>query len=132
LKQLLLEKALEARENAYAPYSHFLVGAAVLAEDGRIFTGCNVENASYGATICAERNAAARAVAEGARTFTAIAIAGGTESEGITDECFPCGICRQVLSEFASEDGMQVILWDGKGEPGVYSLSHLLPSSFRL
>jgi len=132
MRRLLLDKAMEARRNAYAPYSHFLVGSALLAEDGRIFTGCNVENASYGASFCAERAAVARAVTEGAVSFTAIAIVGGSESEGITEECFPCGICRQVLSEFASKNDMEVILWDGKGEPGVYALRQLFPSAFQL
>lgn len=130
VEKQLLEKALEARKKAYAPYSHFLVGAAVKTKDGRIFTGCNVENASYGATICAERTAVVKAVSEGACSITDIAIAGGPEKEGPLRQCSPCGICRQVLSEFADEDGIRVILGDGEHELKVYELSRLMPMLF--
>ncbi len=120
----LIRAALEARERAYAPYSHFAVGAALLAADGRIFTGCNVENASYGLTMCAERVALFKAVSEGAREFTAIAIACGT------GPCAPCGACRQVLREF-SPDHLLVIMTDAAGkEVRKERLSSLLPSSF--
>ena len=96
---ILIKKAREAQQNAYAPYSHFSVGAAVLTEDTRIYTGCNVENASYGLTMCAERNAIYNAVAGGCRVFRALALV-GTGSDWIT----PCGACRQVLSEFMGPD----------------------------
>jgi cytidine deaminase len=117
----LLQLAALARQSAYVPYSHFAVGAAVRAEDGRVFTGCNVENASYGLTICAERNAVAHAVAEGARRFDAIAVV--TEN-GVT----PCGACRQVLAEFGP--AMTVIVADEAGQRRVYTIGDLLPDAF--
>lgn len=116
----LFELACEAMEMAYCPYSKFKVGACILADDGRIFKGCNFENASYGATICAERNAAGCAVVNGARRFTAIAVVGSSAV------AWPCGVCRQVLSEFAAP-GMRVIVGEyGKGFV-VRTLSELLP-----
>ena len=119
----LIEAALKAREQAYAPYSHFAVGAALLSADGRVFTGCNVENASYGLTMCAERVALFKAVSEGAKEFIAIAIACGQ------GPCPPCGACRQVLREFAPE--LLVIMTDAQGkEVRRERLSSLLPSSF--
>ena len=119
----LIEEAVKARGNAYAPYSNFQGGAALLAADGRIFTGCNVENASYGLTICAERVALFKAVSEGAREFKAIAIACGA------GPCAPCGACRQVLSEFAPD--LLVIMTDAQGkEPRREKLSTLLPLAF--
>lgn len=122
----LIALAENASKNAYAPYSNFKVGAALLTSDGRVFAGCNVENASYGAAICAERTAAVKAVSEGAVHFSAIAIvnAGG----GLT---FPCGICRQFLYEFA-EDDFRVILKDDSGDISVYALEELIPHGFRL
>ncbi len=124
----LLNQALAARENAYAPYSSYRVGAALLAEDGRVFTGCNMENASYGATLCAERNAFAAAINAGAREFKAIAIAGGKESADAAAS--PCGICRQVMAEFCTAD-FKIIL--GNEETlEEYTLEQLLPLSFRL
>jgi cytidine deaminase len=119
----LVRKAVEARKLAYAPYSHFRVGAALLAKDGRIFTGCNVENASYGLTVCAERVALFKAVSEGAREFLAIAVACG---EG---PCAPCGACRQVLYEFAPD--LLVIMADGDGKNWCRAkLLELLPRGF--
>ena len=109
-----------ARE-AYVPYSHFAVGAALQAEDGTIYTGCNVENASYGLTICAERNALFQAVAQGKRAFSAIAIV--TEN-GVT----PCGACRQVLAEFSPH--MMIVVADPDGRRGLYNLDELLPAAF--
>jgi cytidine deaminase len=117
----LLDLAAKARAAAYVPYSHFAVGAALRAEDGRIYTGCNVENASYGLTICAERNAVAHAVAEGARRFDAVAVV--TEN-GVT----PCGACRQVLAEFGPD--MTVVVSDTAGNRIVYSIGDLLPAAF--
>ncbi len=122
----LMEIAEKACENAYAPYSKFKVGAALLSSDGRVFTGCNVENSSYGAGICAERTAAVKAVSEGAVRFSAIAIANA--GGGLT---FPCGICRQFLSEFA-EEGFRIILRNDTGELEIFTLEELMPHGFKL
>jgi cytidine deaminase len=119
----LVALAKEAMKNAYAPYSKFQVGAALLAKDGRVFTGCNVENASYGATNCAERTAIFKAVSEGYREFDAIAI---VASSG--DFASPCGICRQVLAEFMPE-GKVILDSDEKGMV-TYSVRELLPLGF--
>lgn len=119
----LFEKAKQARENAYAPYSKFQVGACILTEDGSSFTGCNFENASFGATICAERCAASCAIAAGQRRFMAIAIAANTAA-------WPCGICRQVLREFACGADMPVIVGPYDGDFTVKTLGELLPESF--
>ena len=121
--QQLILYAVEARENSYSPYSNFKVGAALLAKDGRVFTGCNVENASYGATNCAERTAIFKAVSEGYREFDAIAI---VASSG--DYASPCGICRQVLFEFLP-DGKVILDSDEKGMV-TYSVRELLPCGF--
>lgn len=122
----LIKAAEKACESAYAPYSGFKVGAALLCEGSRIFTGCNVENSSYGAAICAERTAAVKAVSEGCIKFSAIAVvnAGG----GLT---YPCGICRQFLSEFA-DSNFRVILKDKNGQIICYKLSELMPYCFTL
>ena len=123
----LIRVAAEAREKAYAPYSGFRVGAALLGKSGKIYTGCNVENAAYTPTNCAERTAVFKAVSEGEREFSAIAIVGG-KGDKIADFCAPCGICRQVLAEFCDED-FPVIL----GNPNdykIYTLKQLLPFSF--
>ena len=117
----LLQAAEQAQKMAYAPYSSFPVGAAVLAADGTIYAGCNVENASYGLTICAERNAIAHAVSCGSQHFTAVAV---VTDNGVT----PCGACRQVLAEFGSQ--MTVIVADTRGNRQIYSLAELLPQAF--
>ena len=122
----LMTAAEKACENAYAPYSEFKVGAALLTSDGRVFTGCNVENSSYGAGICAERTASVKAVSEGAVKFSAIAIANG--GGGLT---YPCGICRQFLSEFSDED-MRIILRDSDGSIVTHTLGELMPHGFKL
>jgi cytidine deaminase len=121
--QCLVEEALRAKENAYAPYSKFRVGAALLTCDGQVFTGCNIENASFGATNCAERTAIFKAVSEGRREFTAIAIA--SDSRHLT---YPCGICRQVMAEFNPE--VRIIVANREGESRTFSLIELLPHSF--
>jgi cytidine deaminase len=118
----LVEIAKKARENAYAPYSKFKVGAAILTEDGRIFTGVNVENASYGLSICAERVAVFKAVSEGYRKFKAIAVVADTDNPTP-----PCGACRQVLAEFGNID---VIMANLKGDVKIMKLSELLPEAF--
>ena len=125
----LLKKAEEMLAKSYAPYSHFHVGAALLAEDGTVFTGCNVENASYGASNCAERTAVFKAVSEGCTKFRAIAIAGGQDGI-IGDFCPPCGICRQVLREFGDPETFTVILGNGEGAIRTFLLKELLPESF--
>ncbi len=118
----LLEMARKARENAYAPYSDFKVGAALLTESGEIFTGCNVENSSYGLSVCAERVALFKAVSEGYRKFKALAVVADTERP-----VPPCGACRQVLWEFGDID---IIMSNLKGDVKVMKLSELLPEGF--
>ncbi|MCB2359130.1 cytidine deaminase [Clostridium estertheticum] len=120
----LVSQALQARKNAYAPYSNFKVGAAVLTNDGKIFTGCNIENASYGATNCAERTAIFKAVSEGYKTIKAIAIVGVQN-----DYTYPCGICRQVIAEFATDD-TKIILGKNDTEYLVKTLDEILPGAF--
>ena len=124
----LIEEAMKARKMAYAPYSEFRVGAALLDGDGTIYSGCNIENASYGACNCAERTAIFKAVSEGAGDFRAIAIVGGKDKT-VTEFCPPCGICRQVMSEFCDADTFKVILFDGT-ETRSYLLGDLLPHAF--
>lgn len=127
---LLVQKATEAREKSYSPYSHFSVGAALLCADGAIYTGANIENASYSPTVCAERVALFGAVHDGHRDFTAIAIVGGPSGQAIDAFCAPCGVCRQVLGEFCKGDFL-VILSDGK-ETRTYTLDEILPYRFSL
>jgi len=124
----LVRLAETAREKAYAPYSEFLVGAALLCRDGSVYTGCNIENASYGATNCAERTAIFKAVSEGAGDFEAIAIVGARSGEKL-DYCPPCGICRQVMTEFCDLDEFRIILSDGVNDR-IYTLREMLPYSF--
>lgn len=126
---VLVKEALAARENAYAPYSGYTVGAALLAGDGRIYQGCNVENASYGATGCAERTAFFKAVSEGERTFSAIAIAGGMAGQAPADYAFPCGICRQVMSEFCDAD-FRIFVAKDEADYREFRLGELLPCGF--
>ncbi len=131
-ESVLLKKAREVADNAYAPYSGFNVGAVALGADGKIYTGCNVENASYGATVCAERVAVSKAVSDGCREIKAIAVVGGKNGD-FGSECAPCGICRQFLAEFCEEpEELKVLLTssDGNDEIKRYSLSELLPKGF--
>lgn len=129
-KKLLVKKALEARENSYAPHSGFCVGAALLTSDGEIILGANVENSSYGGTICAERSAFCAAVSSGKRDFSAIAIVGAPKGETPSSICAPCGICRQFMYEFCSEE-FSIFLWDGQNIVEK-TLGELLPEGFRL
>lgn len=126
----LINLALTAQKNAYAPYSGFHVGAALLTSDGEVFVGANVENVSFGLTNCAERSALFSAVSHGKRNFEAIAIVGGKNGE-VTDFCPPCGACRQALSEFSRDKNLRVILFDGQTEKEL-TLASLLPESFNL
>ena len=122
-REELKAAAVAMLDRAYCPYSHFAVGAALECADGTVFTGCNIENAAFSPTICAERTAVAKAVSEWHTDFVRIAIAGRS-----ADFCVPCGVCRQVLREFAP--GIEVICLNGKGEEKVFTLSELLPYSF--
>ena len=123
----LMAQAQKARENSYSPYSHFRVGAALLTKSGKVYTGCNVENAGYSATNCAERTAIFKAVSEGERDFEAIAIIGGKEGE-TAPFCAPCGVCRQVIAEFSKKDFKIILGNEEKWE--VYTLETLLPFAF--
>lgn len=125
----LIEKALEARKYAYAPYSGFKVGAALLTSNGQIYGGCNIENASFGATNCAERTALFKAVSEGEHSFSAIAVVGGATDEP-NGFAYPCGICRQALREFCDPAEMKVIVAKSVNEYETYTLAQLLPGSF--
>lgn len=128
-KKQLIQAALDCLKNSYAPYSKFNVSAAVLAGSGKIYTGVNVENASYPAGICAERNAVFHAAACGEREITAIAIVGGRNYTP-SEYCSPCGICRQVMREFCDPDKMTVIIARSVDDSKEYTLSQLLPESF--
>ena len=126
-KELLL-LAIEAREASYSPYSSFMVGAALLTRDGKVYTGANIENAAYTPTICAERVAFFKAVNNGERDFTAIAVVGGKRGEPISGLCAPCGVCRQVMAEFCKDD-FKIIA----GTPDnikTYTLEQILPDYF--
>ena len=129
----LIQAAMQARERAYAPYSGYLVGAALLTDEGEIYQGCNIENASYGATNCAERTAIFKAVSEGKRTFSAIAVVGGSreqeQGEIFPDMAYPCGICRQVMREFCGPD-FRILVGRGTADYEEYTLEELLPRSF--
>lgn len=120
----LIELARQARELAYAPYSRFKVGAVVECRDGRVFTGCNVENSSYGLTICAERNALGKAISEGARDFTRVAVIAETHSP-----IHPCGACRQVILELCGEETV-VVMADLNGQIETRTIVELLPAPF--
>ena len=126
----LIEKAKMAAENAYVPYSGFKVGAALLTKSGKVYLGCNIENASYSPTNCAERTAFFKAVSEGEREFSKIAVVGG-ENGVFCDYCTPCGVCRQVMSEFCSED-FTVVLGKNGDSYKSFTLGELLPHSFSL
>lgn len=123
IAQKLIDEALAVRERAYAPFSEFKVGAALLAEDGRIFTGCNVENATYGLTVCAERTAIFKAISEGAREFSKIAVVADTQQ--LTP---PCGACRQIIWEFCGN--IEVVLANLKGAAEIIQMGSLLPRPF--
>ena len=126
----LIELACKGREQAYTPYSGFRVGAALLTRSGTVYLGCNIENASYGPTNCAERTAFFKAVSEGEREFEAIAIVGGP-GEGRTGEmCAPCGVCRQVMMEFCDPKTFRIILENGGGKVRTFLLEELLPLGF--
>ena len=128
-KRELAAAAIKAREKAYVPYSHFSVGAALLTREGEIITGCNVENASYPAGLCAERVAIFSAVAAGKREFACIAVTGGREGETPADFCMPCGMCLQVMSEFCGPD-FEILIVKSEEEIEEYALRDFLPHTF--
>ena len=130
MKHTLCERAKQARNNAYTPYSNFKVGAALLCSDGSIYTGCNIENASFSPTVCAERVAIFKAVSDGKREFSAIAVCGSPCVELNDKFCYPCGVCRQVLSEFCEKDFKIFVM--SKQDVKEYTLSDLLPFGFEL
>lgn len=129
-RKALVREAFLAGKKAYAPYSGFQVGAALLAGDGSVYGGCNIENASYGACNCAERTAFFRAVYEGKREFSAIAIVGKAADAAEYDYCPPCGICRQVMAEFCDPDSFEIILARSETDYRSYRLGELLPLGF--
>lgn len=126
----LIREAFQARRMAYTPYSHFQVGAALLTKEGRIYRGCNIENAAYTPTNCAERTAFFKAVSEGERNFTAIAIVGGAEGASQLNYCAPCGVCRQVMMEFCDPAVFTIILAKSEQEYCIYKLEELFPMGF--
>lgn len=126
----LMKLALEARKKAYTPYSHFKVGAALLTKDGKVYQGCNIENAAYTPTNCAERTAFFKAVSEGDYHFAAIAIVGGAEDAEELELCAPCGVCRQVMMEFCDYNEFEIILGKNEKDYKVFTLKELLPEGF--
>lgn len=126
----LIKAALEARMFSYAPYSNFAVGAAVLTKEGKLFTGCNAENAAYPAGICAERTAMFKAVSEGYTDFVKIAIVGGPVGQAPKDYAYPCGVCRQVMREFSNHSKLEVIVAMNEDTYIKKTLEELLPLSF--
>lgn len=128
--QDLITAAIAARKKSYSPYSHYQVGAALLTEDGQIVTGCNIENAAYGPTNCAERTAFFKAVSEGIREFRAIAIAGSPEGDELTQYAYPCGVCRQVMMEFCRPADFQIIVAKSVEDYKMMTLEALLPEGF--
>ncbi len=126
--EMLVGKAIEARKKSYCPYSNFAVGAALLTTDGRVYTGANIESVSFSPTVCAERVAFFTAVHAGERDFSAIAVVGGKADQDVNDFCPPCGVCRQVMTEFCKRD-FTVLLSDGKNIKE-FTLDAILPESF--
>ena len=129
LTQMLIEKAIEQLQFSYTPYSNFKVGAALLAKNGTIYGGCNIESASYTPTNCAERTAFFKAVSEGVLEFDAICIVGGKDGV-LTEYAAPCGVCRQVMMEFCNPDTFQIILATSKEQYEIFTLKELLPLGF--
>lgn len=124
----LCAMAVKAMDNAYVPYSGYKVGAALLTRSGKFFTGCNIENAAYSPSVCAERTALFKAVSEGERDFVKIAVAGGKNGK-IASEFPPCGVCRQVMAEFCTPE-FEILVVKAENEYGVYTLKQLLPNAF--
>ena len=128
--QDLITAAIAAKKKSYSPYSHYQVGAALLTGDGQIVTGCNIENAAYGPTNCAERTAFFKAVSEGIREFRAIAIVGSPEGDELTQYAYPCGVCRQVMMEFCDPEEFQIVVAKSQEDSKIMTLQALLPEGF--
>jgi len=126
----LISHALNARKQSYSPYSHFQVGAALLSKNGKLYTGCNIENAAYTPSNCAERTAFFKAVSEGVREFSSIAIVGGPQGADSLQLCAPCGVCRQVMMEFCDPKSFEVILAKDPEHYEVFTLEQILPMGF--
>ncbi len=129
LIEKMIDLAIGQLQYSYTPYSHFKVGAALLTKDGKLYTGCNIENAAYTPTNCAERTAFFKAVSEGEREFRAICIVGGKDGV-LTEYAAPCGVCRQVMMEFCNPETFQIILATGKEQYEIFTLKELLPMGF--
>lgn len=129
IKELIVQ-AIEARKKSYSPYSRYQVGAALLTANGRIITGCNIENAAYTPTNCAERTAFFKAVSEGIREFRAIAIVGSPEGDELTQYAYPCGVCRQVMMEFCNPSDFQIVVAKSEEDYRMTTLGELLPEGF--
>ena len=130
IKVTMIKMALEARKNSYSPYSHFQVGACLLTKQGRLYTGCNIENAAYGPTNCAERTAFFKAVSEGERDFAGIAIVGDKEGTVVDNYAFPCGVCRQVMTEFTDPETFVILVAKSEKDYLETTLAALLPNAF--
>lgn len=128
-RETLIAEALKIRKKAYVPYSGFQVGAALLSADGRVYTGCNIENAAYTPSNCAERTAFFKAVSEGVYDFKSIVVVGGAKDAEELEYCSPCGVCRQVMMEFCDET-FEIILAKSETEYQVYTLKEILPMGF--
>ena len=129
-KQELIREAIAARKRSYSPYSHFQVGAALLGRSGKVYTGCNIENAAYTPTNCAERTAFFKAISEGEKEFEMIVIVGGPAKSARMDYCPPCGVCRQVMAEFCDPESFRILLGAGTDETQEFLLKELLPFGF--
>ena len=129
-KQELIREAIAARQRSYSPYSHFQVGAALLGRSGKVYTGCNIENAAYTPTNCAERTAFFKAISEGEKEFEMIAIVGGPAKSARTDYCPPCGVCRQVMAEFCDPKAFRVLMARTETDYRECSLEEVLPFGF--
>ena len=130
--ELLIQEAFLAREQAYCPYSDFAVGAALLTGSGKIYHGCNIENASYSVANCAERTAVFKAVSEGEKEFVAIAVVGGKKGTPPVDYTYPCGVCRQVMAEFGNPEEFRILVAKDVNDYKTFILKELLPESFTL
>ena len=130
VKQELIREAIAARKRSYSPYSHFQVGAALLGRSGKVYTGCNIENAAYTPTNCAERTAFFKAISEGEKEFEMIAIVGGPAKSARTDYCPPCGVCRQVMAEFCDPKAFRVLMARTETDYRECSLEEVLPFGF--
>ena len=129
-KQELIREAIAARKRSYSPYSHFQVGAALLGRSGKVYTGCNIENAAYTPTNCAERTAFFKAISEGEKDFEMIALVGGPAKSARTDYCPPCGVCRQVMAEFCDPKAFRVLMARTETDYRECSLEEVLPFGF--